>query len=165
MPEIQLTEENRYVFVEALARNGMTLQQCADVFGVNVETVRNWIHTDCRFEEAWMRGRVHPDHLVEQALFRRAVGYQIEEVVQEKNLTGQVVKEKRTVREIAPSEIACFFWLKNRLPHLWQDRVQHDVTFRDLMDIGDKHKHLTDKPMLTDDSGTIEAEFSEITSE
>lgn len=143
MAGIKLTEENRYVFIEGLARNGMTLKQCADILGVNERTVQEWLKTDERFHDAWMRGRVHPDHLVEQALFRRAVGYQIEEVVQETNMAGVITKQKRTIREIAPSEIACFFWLKNRLPHLWQERVQHDVTFRDLMDIADKHKHLT----------------------
>lgn len=165
MAEILLTEENRYHFIEGLARNGLTLKQCADVLGVAERTVQEWLKTDCRFEEAWMRGRVHPDHQVEQALFRRAVGYQIEEVITEKNMTGQVVKEKRTVREIAPSEIACFFWLKNRLPHLWQERVQHDVTFRDLMDIGDKHKHLTDKPQCQIEDQTVEAEFEEVPNE
>jgi len=166
MPEILLTEENRYIFIESLARNGMTLKQCADVFGVNETTVQDWLKNDKRFEDAWMRGRVHPDHLVEQALFRRAVGYQIEEVVQEKNAVGIVTKEKRTLREIAPSEIACFFWLKNRLPHLWQERVQHDVTFRDLMDIGDKHKHLTDQPQCQlEDPTVVEGEFTECPNE
>ena len=159
MAGIQLTEENRYHFVEGLARNGLTLKQCADIFGVSLETVSNWMKNDERFHDAWMRGRVHPDHLVEQALFRRAVGYQIEELTQEKSM-GVVTKEKRVVREIAPSEIACFFWLKNRLPHLWQERVQHDVTFRDLMDIADKHKHLTGPPQC--DGDVIEAECSEV---
>lgn len=156
MAGIQLTEENRYHFIEGLARNGLTLKQCADIFGVSVETVQRWMKDDERFNDAWMRGRVHPDHLVEQALFRRAVGYQIEELVQEKSM-GVVTKEKRTIREIAPSEIACFFWLKNRLPHLWQERVQHDVTFRDLMDIGDKHKHLNGPQQC--DGEVVEAEI------
>ena len=159
MAGIQLTEENRYHFVEGLARNGLTLKQCADIFSVSLETISNWMKNDERFHDAWMRGRVHPDHLVEQALFRRAVGYQIEELTQEKSM-GVVTKEKRVVREIAPSEIACFFWLKNRLPHLWQERVQHDVTFRDLMDIADKHKHLTGPSQC--DGEIVEAECSEV---
>ena len=161
MAGIALTEENRYVIVEGLARNGMTLKQCADIFGVSIDTVQNWLKDDERFHDAWMRGRVHPDHLVEQALFRRAVGYQIEEIVQEKT-SGIVTKEKRTVREIAPSEIACFFWLKNRLPHLWQERVQHDVTFRDLMDIADKHKHLHQSAPCELEGPVIDAECSEV---
>lgn len=164
MAGIKLTEENRYHFIEALARNGMTLKQCADVFGVNERTVQEWLKNDPRFEEAWMRGRVHPDHLVEQALFRRAVGYQIEEITQEKSM-GVVTKEKRVVREIAPSEIACFFWLKNRLPHLWQDRVQHDVTFRDLMDIGEKHKHMIGPPQCQIEGPVVDAECEEVENE
>jgi hypothetical protein len=161
MAGIKFVEENRYHFVEGLARSGLTLAQCADVFGVSLDTIARWMKDDERFNDAWMRGRVHPDHLVEQALFRRAVGYQIEELVEEKSM-GVVTKQKRTVREIAPSEIACFFWLKNRLPHLWQERVQHDVTFRDLMDIADKHKHLNGPMQM--EGEIIEAECSEVLS-
>ena len=164
MAGIKFTEENRYHFIESLARNGLTLKQCADVLGVSEVTIGVWMRDDERFNEAWMRGRVHPDHLVEQALFRRAVGYQIEELTQEKGVGGIVTKEKRVVREIAPSEIACFFWLKNRLPHLWQERVQHDVTFRDLMDIADKHKHLNGPPQLEGECEIIEAECTEVVS-
>ena len=161
MAGIKFIEENKYVFIEGLARSGLTLAQCADVLGVSTRTVQDWMKDDERFHDAWMRGRVHPDHLVEQALFRRAVGYQIEELTQEKSM-GVVTKEKRVVREIAPSEIACFFWLKNRLPHLWQERVQHDVTFRDLMDIADKHKHLNGPPQCQIEGEVIEAECEEI---
>ena len=138
MPEFEFREENRYQFIESLARNGLTLKNLSDVLGVSVATIGTWMHEDELFKAAWQRGRLHPDHLVEQALFRRAVGYQVEEIQEDFGLGGVSMKKRRLVKEIAPSEIACMFWLKNRLPHLWQDRVQHDVTFRDMMEIGAK---------------------------
>jgi len=168
MAGIQFTEENRYIIIEALARNGLTLKELANVLSVSLTTIDSWMKDDCRFKDAWMRGRVHPDHLVEQSLFRRAVGYQVEEVVEERGIGGVVLKEKRTVKEIAPSEIACFFWLKNRLPHLWQDSVQHNVTFRDLMDIGAKNELAFQKEkadQLQLEGTVIEAECEEVTNE
>lgn len=164
MAGIVLTEENRYILIEGLARNGLTLKNLADVLHVSLDTIDRWMAEDCRFKDAWMRGRVHPDHLVEQALFRRAVGYQIEEVEEERGIGGVIMKQKRKVREIAPSEIACFFWLKNRLPHLWQDSVQHNVTFRDMMEIGAKHEHAFQKKagQLALEGPVVEAEAEEI---
>lgn len=136
----ELSKEGKLLLIERLAMTGMTQKNLADVFGVEVRTVVRWFENDPEMRRAWERGRVHPDHQVEQALFRRAIGYQYKQTEEERGSNGQLLRRKVQVREMPPEVIAQIFWLKNRLPHLWQDKVSHEVTVRDLMELGNKHR-------------------------
>ena len=62
------------------------------------------------------------DIAVENALYKRAIGYQYTETTKE---AGKVVKT--VVKEVAPDTTAQIFWLKNRQPERWRDKqeVQH----------------------------------------
>jgi hypothetical protein len=35
------------------------------------------------------------------------------------------------VKHYAPDPVACIFWLKNRRPDLWRDKVDHSLTGKD----------------------------------
>jgi hypothetical protein len=134
----------KYDIIERLARQGMTFEQVADFFEVSKEQVTAWLQTDPQFKEAWSRGRLNADHLVEQALFRRAVGYQTVEVTESFDADGELKGTKKVTRATPPSELSMIFWLKNRLPHLWQERTDVNVTFRDMMDLGHKGRSRTE---------------------
>lgn len=137
---LEFKEENFLIFVERLAAQGLTQKNLADILGVEVRTVVRWLSENPELRRAWERGRIHPDHLVEQALFRRAIGYQYKHIDTEYGTDGKELRKKVSVKEMPPEVIAQIFWLKNRLPHLWQDKVSHEVTVRDLMELGNKHR-------------------------
>ncbi len=70
-----------------------------------------------------------PQDEVEKALLRRALGFRQEEIHTEDvcdKKTGEVLDtfRRRTVtKEIAPDVRALLFWLKNRCPGRWKDRL------------------------------------------
>jgi hypothetical protein len=70
-----------------------------------------------------------PRDEVEKALLRRALGFRQEEVHTEDvcdKKTGEIlesVKRRTVTKEIAPDVRALLFWLKNRRPARWKDRL------------------------------------------
>lgn len=70
-----------------------------------------------------------PQDEVEKALLRRALGFRQEEIHTEDvcdKKTGEVleaVKRRTVIKEIAPDVRALLFWLKNRRPARWKDRL------------------------------------------
>jgi len=107
---------------------GATDAQLADFFDVAVSTVSLWKVQHPEFSDALKLAKEKADQLVEQSLFRRATGYEHDEV-DIKVISGEVVKTP--IRKIyAPDTTACIFWLKNRKPAEWRDKVemQTDVT-------------------------------------
>ena len=74
------------------------------------------------------------DLQVENALFRRAVGYSYDEEVTERvNQDGQevIVSRKTTRKTIPPDTAALIFWLKNRKPEEWKDKQIVDASIAD----------------------------------
>ena len=64
------------------------------------------------------------DREVEEALHRRACGYEAEDTVCEENEKGVRV---RTTRYHIPGDVrAMIFWLKNRRPKIWRDKQDAD---------------------------------------
>ena len=114
----------------SLARKGKTNQQIAEALGVNLDTVQTWINTYPEFSEALKEGKAPADAKVERCLFQRAIGYKITEkkVIQ---LPDGTVRKEVTEKEIAPDTTAQIFWLKNRLPGEWRDKVQQEITGKD----------------------------------
>ncbi|HIE0523799.1 TPA: terminase [Stenotrophomonas maltophilia] len=105
---------------EKLCRLGATDKEIAAFFGVRESTLNNWKLRHPSFVESLKRGKDEVDALVEQSLFRRAMGYshQSEKVFQ---YQGAIVRAK-TVEHYPPDTTACIFWLKNRQPDSWRDR-------------------------------------------
>lgn len=105
---------------EKLCRLGATDKEIAAFFGVRESTLNNWKLRHPSFVESLKRGKDEVDGLVEQSLFRRALGYshQSEKVFQ---YQGAIVRAK-TVEHYPPDTTACIFWLKNRQPDSWRDR-------------------------------------------
>ena len=72
-----------------------------------------------------------PVDAVERALLRRALGFQQQELFTEElydKATGEVLetaKRRVVTKEILPDVRALLFWLKNRCPESWRDRVEN----------------------------------------
>ena len=78
-----------------------------------------------------------PQDDVEKALLRRALGFRQEEIHTEDlcdKKTGEVleaVKRRTVIKDIAPDVRALLFWLKNRRPDRWRDRVENEAEVPD----------------------------------
>jgi hypothetical protein len=80
------------------------------------------------FKENLKRGKDTADEQVESALFRRALGYEIEETTQEIKVnadgTAQPAIIRKTKKKVPPDVTAQIFWLKNRRPNEWRDKKE-----------------------------------------
>lgn len=118
-------EEDNLIKLEAWARNGLTDEQMANNIGINVATLYTWKKKYGEINEALKRGKEVVDIEVENSLLKAAKGYFVdEEKTYISEVNGVVTKRKEiTKKYIAPNTTAQIFWLKNRKPIEWRDKV------------------------------------------
>ena len=114
--------------LEGWARDGLTDEQISRNMGIAYSTFREWKKKYLAFSAVLKRTKDVVDREVENALFKRAMGYKYDEVTYER---GEEVK--RVTKEVAPDTTAQIFWLKNRKPAEWRDKIeqQQTVTIQD----------------------------------
>ncbi|MBO7411533.1 MAG: hypothetical protein J6T92_06365 [Ottowia sp.] len=102
---------------------GITDREMAGHFGVDETTFSRWKKMHPELAEALDGGRDGANAKVAASLYQRAVGFT--ETIQEIKLVmgePQVVEYKRY---FPPEVQAQIFWLKNRRPDLWRDKVEN----------------------------------------
>ena len=111
--------------IEGWARDGLTDEQIAHNMGISVATLYNWKNEHLEILESLKRGKEVVDRMVENALLKRALGYEYEEV-SEKFEGGVLTERKVTKKQVTPETTAQIFWLKNRKPIDWRDKRNSD---------------------------------------
>lgn len=113
-------ESNNLILLEGWARDGLTDEQIAHNMGIRTSTLYEWKKKYLEISEALKRGKEVVDILVENALLKKALGYTVKE--QKVTKDGLIVEIEK---EISPDTTAQIFWLKNRKPDKWRDRVEN----------------------------------------
>ncbi|MDY4011378.1 MAG: transposase [Fusobacterium gastrosuis] len=110
------------------ASNGLNDIQIASNLKISVSTLYNYQNEHLEFLEALKKGREIVDNKVENALLKRALGYEaIEEVSEVKIVNGNENKLIKRNKKHIPADVgACIFWLKNRQKAKWKDNPQDD---------------------------------------
>ena len=106
--------------LEAWARNGLTLEQIAHNCGCSLSTLSEWKKRFPEISAALKKGGEVVDIQVENALLKRALGYEYTEEMTEQSEEG--MKIRRTKKFIPPDVTAQIYWLKNRRPAAWRDK-------------------------------------------
>ena len=109
--------------IEGWARDGLTEEQIAANIGIHRDTLNEWKKKYSDISDTLKRGKEVVDRMVENALLKRALGYDYEEVkttISEKD--GK--KVEKTIKHVQPDTTAQIFWLKNRKPEEWRDKIQ-----------------------------------------
>jgi len=125
-----ITEEG-LLKIEGWARDGLTDEQIAHNIGITRTTLYDWKNKYPDISYALKRGKEVIDRQVENALLKRALGYEYEEVKQiiEKDEKGHDRKRiEKTVKYVAPDVTAQIFWLKNRRPDVWRDKRDFELS-------------------------------------
>ena len=133
--------------IEGWARDGLTDEQIANNMGVNKATLYRWKEKYCDICDSLKKGKDVVDRQVENALLRRALGYEYNEV-KEKYEYGKITERTVTKKEVVPDVTAQIFWLKNRKPEKWRDKPEYeDHSAMDKLDeIIKGLKHNADNP-------------------
>ena len=113
--------------LEGWARDGLTDEQIAHNMGINIATLYRWKEKYCDICESLKRGKDVVDRQVENALLKRALGYEYEEV-KKKFECGVMTERTVTKKEVVPDVTAQIFWLKNRKRETWADRQNIEIS-------------------------------------
>ncbi len=108
---------------EKLCLMGATDRDLAEFFEVTNRTIIRWRVAHKEFCHSLKVGKTEADQTVERSLYHKATGYTFdsEKVFQ---FNGEIVRAK-TVEHVTPDTTAMIFWLKNRKPEQWRDRIEH----------------------------------------
>lgn len=125
--------------VQGWARDGLSDEQIAHNIGINKGTLCVWKNRFPEFADAIKKGKEVVDREVENAMLKRALGYEYDEVTQEPVTdkdTGitEMRVTKVVTKQIAPDVTAQIFWLKNRKPEEFRDK--RDVELSGSVDLG-----------------------------
>lgn len=90
------TVKDKLILVEGWARDGLTDEQIANNLAISIDTFYKYKKKYPEFSESLKRGKEIVDYEVENALLQNALNG---------NITAQI------------------FWLKNRKPRQWKDKV------------------------------------------
>lgn len=148
------------------ASQGLTDTQIAHNIGIHQDTFFAWkrIHPELVISLERAREPVYRE--VENALYKRAVGYEYTELETVK-LRGRVIRKKKT-KEVSPDVKAQIFYLTNRLPEKWrfsskiETQVQQNGTAEiDLSKLTDKQLSQLTALMKEINGNDGDAEFLE----
>lgn len=137
--EYWLTDDG-LLLLAAWARDGLIDEEIAKKIGISRSTLAEWKKKFSDISDALKKGKEIADIEVENALFKKATGFTVEvqkpiKVKEVKYENGRKVSEKEQVvfvnEEVyfPPETAAQVFWLKNRRPDKWRDKV--DLTDED----------------------------------
>lgn len=121
-----LTEEG-LLKIEGWARDGLTDKQVAHNMNIAESTLHEWKKKYSVLSESLKRGKEVIDRQVENALLKRALGYEFKETTQELTEDGMRVTKVITKQQ-APDTTAQIFWLKNRKPQEWRDKQETEIS-------------------------------------
>lgn len=128
-------EQDKLTLLEGWARDGLTDEQIAHNMGIRRETLYDYKNKYPNISNALKKGKEVVDIEVENALLKKALGYnvpvqkafKVKEVIYQ---DGKRLKETERI-EYAEEEIhipadttAQIFWLKNRKKYDWRDKVE-----------------------------------------
>lgn len=108
--------------IQGWAKDGLDNQQIAGNIGISRQTLYKWMKKNPHIENALRVGKDTADRQVENAMFKNAIGYDYEEEMITND--GRVVKVKKHARANVNAQI---FWLKNRKPEKWRDKVEQSI--------------------------------------
>ena len=114
------------LLLEGYARDGLSDEQIAAKIGIGTSTFYRWQESYREFREAIKKGKAPVDMEVENALLKRALGFEYEEVITE--VYGDGKKHVKKVKKYMPPDVtAQIFWLKNRKPDQFRDKPVEPV--------------------------------------
>lgn len=108
---------------EKLAKLGATDIEIADFLEIDARTLYRWKADNEAFCQALKAGKAEADDRVERSLFARANGYEHDEV--DIRVVGGEIVQTPIRKFYPPDTVAAIFWLKNRRPEQWRDKVDH----------------------------------------
>lgn len=126
--EYWLTEDGLNL-IKGWSREGLTDKEIAENMKIAYSTFRVWRDKNPALSAALKESKEIADFNVENSLYKRANGYEYTEVTKEMRVnpkTGnyELMITKEVTKQIIPDTTAQIFWLKNRQPDKWREKIE-----------------------------------------
>lgn len=115
--------KDKLATVERWKRHGLANKQIADNIGISEETFYQWVKKYSEFAEAIKKGKEVIVCELENALIKRAKGYEVTESNSFYDRDGNEIK-RESIRHVPPDTTALIFALKNMDAEHWRDRKE-----------------------------------------
>ena len=133
-----LSEEG-LTLIKGWRRSGVTIKDIATQnIGISMTAFWGWYRANEDLRKACADGKDVANYTVEDALYRRAVGYDYEERVYEL-VEGEVRLTKILSKHLPPDTKAIMQWLFNRKPEVWRaiqeplEATQYTETIKNIL--------------------------------
>lgn len=122
-------EGDNLILLQGWARDGLSDEQIAHNMGIAPKTLWEWKAKYSEISSALKKTKEVVDKEVENALYKSAMGYDYEEITEQRRYnkdTGkyEMVVTERKVKHQPPNTASIIFWLKNRKPDTWKDKQE-----------------------------------------
>lgn len=124
--------KEKLMLVECWARDGLTDEQIANNLGIATSTFYDYKKKYSEFSESLKKGKEVVDYEVENALLKRALGYEYEEKTFETEYNREKEEyierlTKRVTKQVVPDTTAQIYWLNNRKPKQWKNKRKDET--------------------------------------
>lgn len=119
-------DEKLIPVIKNLALRGNTYAEIAELLDTTEKTLGRWRKGSEELRLALEEAKGCPIKKVEQALFKRAVGYSLKETKTHLTKCG-LIKTKTVVKNYPPSETAMKYYLGNKDPENWKEKQEIDL--------------------------------------
>lgn len=116
--------------VEGLLRDGLTIAEVSTRIKIPLAVLQVWIKYIKTFKEAVDRGCEAVLYKVEAALVKVSCGFTTSEETEETKVdfNGVSTVKKKITREVAPNIQAIQYYLNNRSPNKWKNKMTVETT-------------------------------------
>lgn len=154
---------NVLTLIKKWREDGAMLEEIAEKLGISKTSFYKYQKIHAEFADALKRGKEVADAEVEQSLKKECVGYYYDETTTTRTAlvdeeTGQITNilkvETKTIKRYArPSSTAIAYYLNNRLPDKWKNRI---VTATDGSEI-DENRRKEIEEFLRNEGDTVQS--------
>jgi hypothetical protein len=136
-PKESVDDKVDFALVEKYASLGLTDVEIGFLCGVTERTINRW-KKDRQFLSALKKGKLKADANVIQSLYKRANGFEYEEVTREQGIVGYdeqskpihgMVTTKIVKKQVSPETLAINTWLNNRRRQDWSRNPKSDGNY------------------------------------
>ena len=125
IPREEWETEGSLLLIKGWKRDGCTDAQIAKRIGITPQTLNNWKSSSPLIFEALKKSREEWHRELEQSMYKRALGYHVQESVEEyvydENGNGTLKMKRITNKYIPPSETMQIFVSKHDIRGHWLD--------------------------------------------
>lgn len=141
------TTPDGLLLIRGWARDGFSDKQIAVNIGIGERTFTDWKKREPAIVAALKKGRRPVAEEIEDALYKGAIGYDVEEVTEEIVDDGETKKKhiRRVKRHVPPNPALTIFALKNLKKRKFKDKPIDDDEPQGGSDVSRKVDELLDK--------------------